>query len=134
MTSTGFFGIPGHDITGQVHVLENGKPICGTVPHPKARFQWCANGVRSEYLTCKRCIERLPKLVQEKKEPMADLQKQLASARESVLKAAKAWVDYEDDGRGPTAHLQGQFNLRLVRAVTRLERLEDRARGKAKTK
>jgi hypothetical protein len=53
----------------------------------------------------------------------------LRYARESVISAAKAWVNFEDDGLAKTAHLQERYNSRLVKAVTRLEKLEARDAG-----
>lgn len=48
----------------------------------------------------------------------------IAKAQQSVIRAAKAWVNYEDDGMAETIYIQPTLNLRLANAVTRLEKLE----------
>lgn len=55
--STGYWGIPGRQ-GGQVHVLKNGKAMCGYKPHPLAQYQWCAHHIHPEYVECKRCHHR----------------------------------------------------------------------------
>ena len=65
---TGWFGIPGGPPGGMVHVVIDGKPICGSKMGPKMKFQWCARGVQREFLECRRCenkIRRAPKWLQE---------------------------------------------------------------------
>ncbi len=54
---TGFYGIPGR-VGGSVHIRHNRKPICGYRPSPRAEWQWCAWGVKPEYVECPRCRER----------------------------------------------------------------------------
>lgn len=59
MGSTGFFGIPGNTVreSHRVHYVVNGRPVCGTLVHSKAEFQWCANDLQFSMLECKRCIK-----------------------------------------------------------------------------
>ena len=54
-------------------------------------------------------------------------------AEKAVIRAAKAWVNFEDDGLAATSHLQYEFNSRLVKAVMRMEKAEA-AYKKAKRK
>ena len=62
---TGWFGIPGSfKPGGQVHVVRNGKPICGQHIHPKAQFQWCADGINLNFIECKRCKLRASKRIE----------------------------------------------------------------------
>ena len=56
---TGYWGIPGTSRISNVHISWDGKAICGAKFHPDSKFQFCANGVRLEYVTCNRCKERL---------------------------------------------------------------------------
>lgn len=63
--STGFFGIPGrlpHN-SHSVHVVRNGKPICGTRMHPEAEYQWCADGVHTGYVECEKCKHAIGRAV-----------------------------------------------------------------------
>lgn len=55
---TGWYGIPGGRTGGRVHIVSDGKPICGDHIHSKAEFQWCAPGVKYDYVECRRCLER----------------------------------------------------------------------------
>jgi hypothetical protein len=57
--ATGFYGIPGK-CGGIVHVhdYDTGRPDCGVDLNPKAEFQFCAVGVRLEYVECERCRKR----------------------------------------------------------------------------
>jgi hypothetical protein len=55
---TGWFGIPGRRADGaKVHAVlaDTGKPLCGVRFHPDSEFQWCAPGVKLDYLECERC-------------------------------------------------------------------------------
>lgn len=54
LAQTGYYGIPGK-VGGKVHIHFNGHPVCGAKIHPLAEFQWCANGIRYEYLECEKC-------------------------------------------------------------------------------
>lgn len=61
MYRTGWFGIPGGPAsTSKVHIVYDGKCICGAKFSPKSEFQWCANRVYISIVDCKRCKERLP--------------------------------------------------------------------------
>ena len=56
--STGWFGIPGNKGRGstKVHLVAmDGKPVCGAGLSPKQEYQWCADGVRFDFIECKRC-------------------------------------------------------------------------------
>lgn len=52
---TGYYGRPGRT-GGKVHVHAGRGPICGTVLPEGSEFQWCAKGIKDQYLECKRCI------------------------------------------------------------------------------
>lgn len=52
---TGYFGVPG-GYGGKVHVVQNGKPVCGTPLPRKSEFQWCAHGIERQYVECERCM------------------------------------------------------------------------------
>lgn len=60
--TTGYFGIPGnkdrHD-NHHVHVVDNGRPVCGTRVHPGSQYQWCAHGIQQDYVDCQRCKQWL---------------------------------------------------------------------------
>ena len=63
MTYTGYYGYttePG----SKVHVVTDGNPICGTKPN--GIFQWCAPGVRWDYIECKTCKRIVAALKEEK--------------------------------------------------------------------
>lgn len=66
MLKTGWFGIPmkpGKQTNKHtmVHIVSSaGLPICGYKPNKKMEFQWCANGIRLEYVECKKCKEKAP--------------------------------------------------------------------------
>jgi len=51
---TGYFGVPGK-VGGIVHVVYDGKPVCGARMNPKARFVSCVNGIAVECVECRRC-------------------------------------------------------------------------------
>jgi hypothetical protein len=51
---TGYFCTVGK-ARGKVHVVENGKPICGSRVKDKSIFQWNAMGIRHEYIECQKC-------------------------------------------------------------------------------
>lgn len=54
--STGWYGRPGGR-GGIVHVKVKGErlPVCGVRLHEDMRFQWCAHGVREEWVECGSC-------------------------------------------------------------------------------
>lgn len=39
----------------KVHVVENGKPVCGYRPHKTMQFCWTANGIYLRYVDCPKC-------------------------------------------------------------------------------
>jgi hypothetical protein len=46
----------------KVHVVKDGKPICGMKISSKLRFQWCAylySGVTHSYVECEHCKKKL---------------------------------------------------------------------------
>ena len=45
----------------QVHIYKDGKPLCNYRPHDTMKFQWCADGVRDDYIECDKCRKCLPK-------------------------------------------------------------------------
>jgi len=49
-----------------------------------------------------------------------EMKKPIAKLREDVVKAAMRWSNYVDDGLAATAHVQGQLNMRLVKACAAL--------------
>lgn len=53
MITTGYFADTKNST--KVHLVENGKPICGVAIGIKKQYQWCARRVHLEYLECKRC-------------------------------------------------------------------------------
>lgn len=56
MIATGFFGVPG-SAKGNftVHAVDGGKTLCGWHPRKNMEFQWCAHGIRWEFLECESC-------------------------------------------------------------------------------
>lgn len=56
--TTGWFGIPGKTPgpkDGTVHVVHNGKTLCGWTPGPEFEFQFCATGIHLPMIECARC-------------------------------------------------------------------------------
>lgn len=43
----------------KVHLVDNGKPLCGYVPHKTMQFQWNSQGVHLAYVECDKCRENL---------------------------------------------------------------------------
>ena len=60
--STGWFGRAseqGHSAKStKVHLLVNGKPVCGYKPHKTMQFQWCASSIMNSYIECSECKEK----------------------------------------------------------------------------
>lgn len=53
---TGYYGRPGDRERGRVHIhIKGSGPACGVRLHPDSQFQWCAQGVRLDYVECERC-------------------------------------------------------------------------------
>ena len=44
--------------TRYVHLVENGKPICGYKPHPTMQFMFCSVGFYMDYVDCPTCREK----------------------------------------------------------------------------
>lgn len=61
--STGWFGVPGENRSTKVHVVKDGKPICGAQVGPKMVFQWCARGTHWGYIDCEHCKAMTRRLV-----------------------------------------------------------------------
>ena len=56
MLATGYYGVPGSSKGSfTVHAVMEGKPLCGWRPRKNMEFQWCAGGIRWDYLECERC-------------------------------------------------------------------------------
>lgn len=56
MIATGYYGVHGSRRERfTVHVVQDGRPLCGWRPGPKQQFQWCAWGVQWSYLECHSC-------------------------------------------------------------------------------
>lgn len=57
--SIGYFGVPGETARGRVHIVVDGKPLCGSRIGPRAEFQWCAAIVKHalSYVECRRCLK-----------------------------------------------------------------------------
>lgn len=53
--STGWFGRPNKK-GGKVHVVENGRPICGVKIPTDSEFQFCGAGVHYHMVECERCF------------------------------------------------------------------------------
>lgn len=43
------------EVVSGVHILENGKTICGYKPHKTLRFHWCAGQIVAHYVECRTC-------------------------------------------------------------------------------
>lgn len=57
--ATGWFGRPSTELhkaaATMVHVIADGKPICGYAPHKTMAFQFCSNGINYQYTECPAC-------------------------------------------------------------------------------
>ena len=63
---TGYYTISGETKRGKVHITSiNGRPICGSHLHENAEFQWCASGIKLDYVECKHCIKIGTKILSE---------------------------------------------------------------------
>ena len=62
--STGWYGRPGKLSTGKVHVVtrDTRTLLCKAKVHPDAQFQWCAAGIKDEYVDCGNCNRLIPNL------------------------------------------------------------------------
>ena len=47
----------------KVHVLHDGKPICGSVIGKKMSFQWCSHDIKFDYIECERCKTKARKIL-----------------------------------------------------------------------
>lgn len=55
---TGYFGVPGRaDRSSKVHLVDEGKPLCGSRIGKDSKFQRCAGGAELRYVECKSCIK-----------------------------------------------------------------------------
>lgn len=56
---TGYFARAGQNglsaKSTKVHVIKNGKPVCGYKPHKTMQFCWNANGIYLSYVDCPKC-------------------------------------------------------------------------------
>jgi hypothetical protein len=59
MLATGYFGIPGSSrgnfTVHAVGPMPRRRPLCGWRPSKEHKFQWCAHGIKTEYLECGHC-------------------------------------------------------------------------------
>lgn len=102
MRSTGWFGRPNKK-GGKVHVVENGRPICGTNIPDDAVYQFCAEGVHRKYLECERCRSLVTKVVRPAKSKPTEIRLIIRPKRRikirtmgnSVLYHIRAIVDDE---------------------------------------
>lgn len=55
--ATGWFGVPGRPSQGytKVHIVHDGRPICGVRRRRDAEFQHCASGVHDDIVDCEAC-------------------------------------------------------------------------------
>lgn len=65
--ATGWYGRAtenGHKAcaTRHVHMVKDGMPICGYVPHKTMQFQFCSAGFDMGYVSCPKCKEKSLKL------------------------------------------------------------------------
>lgn len=57
---TGYFATPGKSCPrAKVHLVVDGKPICGSQMGTDSIFQWCSQTVCREWVECKRCLKSL---------------------------------------------------------------------------
>lgn len=56
MYETGYYGVPGSYRPSMVHLVRDGRPVCGFRP-VASEFQWCCYGTNFDYLECSRCRE-----------------------------------------------------------------------------
>jgi len=61
--TTGYFGRasqrPGGDArTTQVHILRNGKCLCGYKPHKTMLFHWNSSNINLDYAECPTCVSK----------------------------------------------------------------------------
>lgn len=63
--STGWFGIPGASsrLSTKVHLVSNGKPVCGSKISTKQEYMWCSHGIMRTYLECEHCKKIANKLL-----------------------------------------------------------------------
>ena len=66
---TGYFSRASEDGHSQaisgVHIVDNGKAICGYKPAAHMQFVWCSHSLHLPYVSCKKCKQKIAK--QEKK-------------------------------------------------------------------
>ena len=64
--NTGYYGISGKSTRSKVHLDINGHPACGAKIHKDAEFQWCASGIKLDYLECKHCLKIATNIILER--------------------------------------------------------------------
>lgn len=66
---TGYFGVPGNS-RGRwtVHLVDDGKPVCGTRMPRDSEFQSCATGIHIQLIECKICRKRAATMLLPKEE------------------------------------------------------------------
>ena len=64
MYTTGWWGLPGDQTNKgftKVHLEVNGKPACGSRLRKGMIYQWCAPGIKYDYLECEHCKRKAKK-------------------------------------------------------------------------
>lgn len=66
--NTGWFGVPGKTppVDTKVHLVHQGRTLCGWKPGSHYQFQWCATGIHLEMVECARCCVAGRKLLTQK--------------------------------------------------------------------
>ena len=52
-----WFGVPGKTMrSAEIHIVQSGKPVCGTRQDKRSKFQWCGTlSGNLAHVTCKKC-------------------------------------------------------------------------------
>lgn len=84
-------------------------------------YGFCHKPTSSEF--CASCKKKHKDAIRELKEKRKQAEA-IKNACEAVVRAAKAWVNFVDDGLPTSLAPQVKITERLARAVARLEKLE----------
>lgn len=58
-----FYGNRSRPLPTNVHLILDGRPVCGYIPCREAEFRWRSNGIRFKHLECYRCREKAKKII-----------------------------------------------------------------------